>query len=591
MRHMKSNATDNYEFKTLIEKGAVAMLCMAATGLAANVCGAAGSAFYANDFTTRASGANPSGRWMEAAYTNGALVRAVSSISSEGREPYNTSTEYQDGWTMKTGYCRSEVLFTVADDNGNRGALVNVKKDTTSYQSATIAMQPFYNEFTSGFLKISVDVRTPALSKSFNPSGNACATFVPFYKSSLETTSSTFAAPMHFGPANFKDNGDAYRLRAVTRGREAANSPGGSYFGQSDSRNDIASGSWVRYEAVIDLDAGTYTATFASLGTEHPTPDTAGGSQVDFRQKEDDSSPTTFAFLEPLTEKTGGIAGLAFYVQGIRYASNTADAPMYDNLAVSWKARGATNYVAVYENDFSTRRYRQVEPAGTPIGTYSPVVTTNVVQSSFYERGQGSSDYGVTESSARRLVPDGAPYLGQDGWRRIAGGAYFKMVDPNNNSGYGWQNASVLRATGSGKTGMVAVPLGTTVSSGQVRLYCDILMGAIVNSSSQTRDIAAAAFLAGSGAFANAWYDAAVIRTNDIAAALRGKGVCGAGTCSPGREQGSAKQTNTQLYRFDGFDYSALKDANDQNASIDCGRWGRYFVTLDLDAGTYDLVI
>ena len=204
------------------------------------------------------------------------------------------------------------------------------------------------------------------------------------------------------------------------------------------------------------------------------------------------------SYLDPLTEKTGGIAGLAFYVQGIKYASNAADAPMYDNLAVSWKAPNEAEFAPVYDNDFTTRRYRQVEPAGTASGTYSPVPMTNVVQSSFYDRWQGSTDYGVSDSntSTRRLVPDGAPYLGQDGWRRIAGKAYFKMVDPNKD-GYDWNNASVLRATGSGRTGMVAVPIGTTVSSGKVRLSCDILMGAITNATSETRDIAAAAFLAG----------------------------------------------------------------------------------------------
>ena len=47
---------------------------------------------------------------------------------------------------------------------------------------------------------------------------------------------------------------------------------------------------------------------------------------------------------------------------------------------------------------------------------------------------------------------------------------------------------------------MVAAPLGTTITSGKVRLYCDILMGALTNSTSQSRDISAAAFLAGDGA-------------------------------------------------------------------------------------------
>ncbi len=122
---------------------------------------------------------------MESDYISGALVRTVSGIS-EGREPYNTATAYQDGWTMKTGYCRSSVLFTVADDGGNPGVLVNA--NSSSYQNnVTVAMQPFYNEFTDGVL----DVRTPAQTASLNPGSNACALCGPVYRSTLDVTGST----------------------------------------------------------------------------------------------------------------------------------------------------------------------------------------------------------------------------------------------------------------------------------------------------------------------------------------------------------------------------------------------------------------
>ena len=568
---------------------AIFSLAAVATGVALTASGASTGTLYSNDFATRTSSdATPSGRWMEAAYVGGKLVRPVSSISENGREPYNNSTEYQDAWTMKTGYCRTEVTFTVADDGGNMGALVNASK---SVNSASVAMQPFYNEFTTGVLKVSVDIRTPSLTDSFNSSAIACATLAPIYKSALEVSASAFPAPMRFGPANLQDTSGVWHLCAATRGRETANSPVGSYFGQNDSRNAIASGSWVRYGAEINLDAGTYTATFTNLGTGHPTPDTAGGSAVDFRQSEGDANSTTFAFLNPLTPETGGIAGLAFYVQGLNAADAAADAPMFDNIAVYWKASGeGKDYAPVYDNDFSTRRYRQVEPAGTNIGSYVPVLTTNVVQSSFYGRGTGTTDYGISESNARRLVPDGAPYLGQDGWRRIVGDAPFAMVDPNNNGGYGWNNESVLRSTGSGETGMVAVPLGTTVTSGKVRLSCDILMGALTNSTSQTRDIAAAAFLAGNGAFTNAWYDASVIRAADIAAALRDKGVCGAGTCRANMAEGACK-TNTWIYGFNGSGYAPQDPGSDDGGSFYSGKWGRFVVTLDLDTWTYDLAV
>ena len=556
--------------------------------LAATTAAAATRHAYTNDFSTRTSGPTPSGRWMVADYIPGALVRPVSSAG----DAYNSATAYQDGWTMKAGYCRSTVTFTVADDGGNPGVLVD--SSSSSYQSgATVAMQPLYNEFTNGVLKMSVDIRTPAQTGSLNPANNALALCGPVYRSTLDVAASTFSAPLYFGPASLYDNREgqtAWLLRAVSRGRNTVES-NASFYGQYDSLNGIAAGSWVRYEAVIDIDAGTYTATFADLGTAHPTPDTAGSAPVAFRRWEASNAPTTFSFMNPLTEGRGGIAGLAFYVQGIKKAANASAAPMFDNIAVSWKAPGTEHFASVYENDFTTRRYRQVEPDGTTTGAYALIPTTNAVQSSFYERALIDNDYGINEDSARRIVPDGAPYAGQDGWRRIAGGAAFTMVNPNKtDAGYGWNNASVLRTTGSGKTGMIAAPLGTTVSSGKVRLYCDILMGALTNSTSQSRDIGAAAFLAGDRAYTNDCYGATRIRVADITAALRGKGVCGAGTCYSDRSAGTY-QTNTRLYRFNGSNYTTLKDANNSNVFVNCGRWGRYVVTLDLDAGTYDVAI
>ena len=172
------------------------------------------------------------------------------------------------------------------------------------------------------------------------------------------------------------------------------------------------------------------------------------------------------------------------------------------------------------------------------------------------------------------------------------------MVDPNDPDGkqdkddYGWNNASVLRATGSNKMGIIAAPLGTTVSSGKVRLYCDIMMGTATNSTSSSQDIGAAAFLAGDGAFTNAYYNASRLAMGDVGTALRNKGVCGAGTCFAYMDKDTTK-TNLRLHRFNGSTYaSSIQKADGSgSANINCGLWGRYIVTLDLDAGKYDVAI
>lgn len=541
---------------------------------------------YANDFTTRTSGATPSDRWMVSDYVPGALARSVGSISSHGREPYNSETAYQDGWTMKEGYERSSVLFRVVDDGGNQGVLVT-NTSSTAVTDGTVAMQPFYNEFTDGVLKISADIRTPA-SSAFVSNTTAYASIIPVYKSVLNVAASTFPTPTRLGMANASYNGDFY-VRANVMSKNIAETGSGTY-GYSEARNNLTAGNWYRYEAVIDIAAGTFTATFGNLGATHPSPDSVPTTVTDFRRYVDNAWTTTFKLNNAPSASTGGFAGLVLYVNGFKKA-DAAAAPMFDNIAVSWKAPGADDFASVYENDFTTRRYRQVEPSGTISCAYALAPTTNTVQSSFYERASIANDYGISEDSARRLVPDGAPYTGQDGWRRIAGTAPFTMVDPNKDStGYGWNNASVLRATKSGTTGMVAVPIGTTVSSGKVRLYCDILMGALTNSTSSARDISAAAFLAGDGAYTNDCYSSTRIRVADITTALRSKGVCGAGTCY-GDRAATTNHVNTRLYRFNGSSYGTLKDTAGENVFISCGRWGRYVVTLDLDAGKYDVAI
>ncbi|MBR0056705.1 MAG: hypothetical protein IJP66_05190, partial [Kiritimatiellae bacterium] len=297
---------------------AAALAAVAATGMAL----AAERTPYANDFSTRTSGATPSGRWMESPYIPGALVRPVSSAG----DAYNSDTAYQDGWTMKAGYSRSGVLFRVADDGGNQGVLVT-NTSSTAITDGTVAMQPLYNEFSDGVLKISVDIRTPA-SSAFNTSSNMHCYLMPIYKSCMDVTASGIAGkyPMRMGAAWQHDGSSGYNLRAIAH---AMNSSGdnATYYGRQDTRNTIESGRWMRYEAILDLSAGTFTATFADLGTSHPTPETAGGSPVDFRTWAGNAAPTTFTFITPITAETGGVAGLAVYIADFKEAA-AADAPL-----------------------------------------------------------------------------------------------------------------------------------------------------------------------------------------------------------------------------------------------------------------------
>ena len=553
-----------------------------AAALAAFAANAAPRVPYANDFSTRTSGATPSDRWMESQYIPGALARSVSSAG----DAYNSATAYQDGWTMKAGLARSTVTFAVTDDGGNQAVLVNSSSPSV-ITGGTVAMQPFYNEFTDGILKISADIRTPA-STAFNTGSDAYAAIIPLYKSALDVTGSTLSTSTRIGMGNVYNDGARY-VRASALVMNIAGT-GSAINGASESQNDLTAGNWYRYEAVIDIAAGTFTATFGNLGASHPTPDTVPSSVTDFRRFVDGAWTTTLPLRNAPTSETGGFAGVALYVLGFKEAA-AADAPMFDNIAVSWKAPGADDFAPVYSNDFTTRRYRQVEPAGATSGTYVLAPTTNSVQSSSYGASSVGTVYAAPDSSLRLLVPArsgsaGTPQpAGLDGWRRFEGVPGCALVNPTS---YGWNNGTVLRvtapSTNCGKTqshAHLATPLGTALTSGKVRLYFDLMTPAKWQFPSDMNT-------AWAGVYLGSAHDATLITgSNDAKVIMTNKYACGGGYYINGSNGGTmtaskwlASGSSTPLSSIS----TGINNATPSNA-----RWYRFRVTADLDAKTYDI--
>ena len=534
---------------------------------------------YANDFSTRTSGATPSGRWMETSYIPGALVRPVSSAG----DAYNSATAYQDGWTMKAGLAHSTVTFTVTDDGGNQAVLVN-SSSASVITDGTVAMQPFYNEFTDGVLKISADIRTPA-STAFNIGSDAYAAIIPLYKSALDVAGSTLSTSTRIGMGNVYNDGARY-VRASALVMNIAGT-GAAINGASESQNDLTAVNWYRYEAVIDIAAGTFTATFGNLGASHPTPDTVPSSVTDFRRFVDGAWTTTLPLRNAPTSETGGFAGVALYVLGFKEAA-AADAPMFDNIAVSWTAPGAEDFAPVYSNDFTTRRYRQIEPAGATSGAYALAPTTNTVQSAYYERGSSDGVHALNESSTRKLVPNyvsGGPYVGQDGWRRLDGSLYFTLVDPNKTTTYGWENATVLRATSSANNGAsgtargaIAAPLGTSLTTDKVRLYFDIMAPYRWYAPSDASQNYCGVYL-GSAA------ETAPTASTAINTLLDGKGAFGGGIFN---SPGASGNNNTYRWIYTANAQFMGGQISDIGAPYYC-RWYRFKATADLDSKTYDI--
>ena len=520
---------------------------------------------YANDFTARSSGPSPSDRWMETTYVVGPLARNTADVTTDS--PYSSATAYQDAWAAKAGWSSGEVAFSVADDGGNAAALAN--GTGSAYASSTVIVQPLGNEFTSGTLRISVDIRTPLQGDSLNPSGNAMAMVAPVYKAGMDVASSALPIPMRFGPGSLK-SGDTWNLRALSRG------PAPTTYGQSDSLCAITDGEWIRYEATLDLSAGTYTATFATLGTAHPASDTEPVSSRSFRTWVDGVETTTLSFESTLTAETGGVAGIALFVQGLRQADASA-APMFDNIRV-WH-----DGELVYENDFATRRYRQIAPAGTTSGAYALVTATNAVSSATYSGGLWENNYGVSENSCGDFLPasgaNGTVCLGEDGWIRRAGGALFSIINPNKNGGYGWTNGPVLRVTKQSTLGVLAAPLGQTVFSGKVRLYFDLFPGRKSVLGNYT-EAYAMCFLSGGG-MGTAAYTGSTSRDT----IWKGKAICGAGYYCNGSKNQELNPGNIC------YGAGTLKASYSPTVAATMCYWHRYVVTADLDAKTYRMAV
>ena len=203
--------------------------------VAAALCAATATAAvpYLNDFAVRSSGPSPSDRWMEATYAAGPLARNLAAAGITAASPYAGATAYQDAWAAKAGWSSGAVAFTVADDDGNLAAVANGTGD--SYASSSVIVQPLGNEFSSGTLRISVDIRTPPQEDSLNPAGNAMAMVAPIYKAGLDVAATDLPIPMRFGPGSLK-SGDTWNLRALSRG------PAPTTYGQNDSLCAIDAG-------------------------------------------------------------------------------------------------------------------------------------------------------------------------------------------------------------------------------------------------------------------------------------------------------------------------------------------------------------
>ena len=459
---------------------------------------------------------------------------------------------------------------------------------TFSYETATrrfgVALHSLHNEFTNGQVKIEVDIR--GATKWINDSGvtkHAVVSLFPVYDKYMdilawEGTRATISSfPGCFGVYAAATDGTTTRPSHWESHSTLTNTTSAVYIGGSSANG------WFRFVVTYDLDSekyggDVYVIKKATDADSHPTFETVVSTvhgsfaDVDFGGK--------------MTDATRGISGIGLYAHG---SFNDVDAntitnkTLIDNMRVSWKAPGAESFETVYENDFSTRRYRTLSARRTTAGSYAAATATTNVASVF-------TGYEVGTISDHRLAPslssptNGVQPVGLDGWRLLPytddNTSHQGVLAYGGNKTYdkNGQGGNMLCIGTSGKYCLIAQTLGTSYSSGIVRISADVRVPAGIQSSykanmqriavglgspalySADRPSLAENLAAGCGYLR---YRKSAAVTNHIPYHLTAP----SGT-EPGRSDESASFTDPDINSWYRIDVAADMDAKTYNASI-----------------------
>ena len=439
-------------------------VCMAGAALS-------GAVPYANDFARRTSGPVQTGRWLEQHYQTGSFAANYMPLSGVPGEqlPYDNSAEVQDNWVKITqSGALANVIPAIADNSANQAAGQPGANQYARFGNsvgivpATAVMQSFYNSFSNGVLRIYADLRAPTNW----PKGNGYLRVQPLYREARATiiwasgskAIRTFANWGIQRPAA-GEAGSGAKLIAL-----AADGKGGSQFLSDNGGRGHVNRHWYRFVMDLDLDAGKYTGTVYDQGLDHPELDGPNGAKVfDF--------PQLTANWSLKNAECGPVEGIALRVSDVQTASpvDRYVEPCFDNLVCEWKAPGATDFVRFYENDFTTRRVRTIEPAGTAEHVYVRDRKSTWMAWQPYANVIATTTTNLWTQIVPAMTDGGAGRQprGLNGWRRAntGGGTVGIVRYPTGNA--------VLRVSDRDSYAVLTQTLGESVTSGKVRYSCD----------------------------------------------------------------------------------------------------------------------
>lgn len=183
---------------------------------------------------------------------------------------------------------------------------------------------------------------------------------------------------------------------------------------------------------------------------------------------------------------TGGISGIGIGINaavGTNTSEYAENKPFVDNIRVSWKAPGASDFEVFYENDFSTRWYKTLcAPSRATTGAYSQSTATIGETNTYaYPAFSGNLDRRMLVSGSAVNGTSASQPVGLDGWKRLpynnhSGGSGNAAIHAYGGTTYdaGGVGANMLTYGNQGNFSVMGQTLGTAFTSGKVKIAVDV---------------------------------------------------------------------------------------------------------------------
>lgn len=396
-----------------------------------------------------------------------------------------------DGWFtpyfIKASSTQNKMYPTLVKDGGDP-SFTWFRNNTTV--CAGVALHPIHNVFTNGLLKMQVDMYTP--ETWLDKTKLYYVRVFPVSEKYMDIrawngSNNTTDVPGRFGLRSASNSGDNYHNDSYFTTVYNSSSAQIGYSGRSNNGRK-----WVRFMMTYDLDNSTVTGLVYTLNAsvEHPTfatnEKTSGTASTYW--KGSTSCPIA-------TAASGGVAGIGIDGYGsFHNASTTTNKVLVDNIRLSWKAPGATDFETFYENDFSNRWYKTICAAnrGTT-ASYAPATATvadsSTVTMDYLWRPSQNTFATNNIVPALSSSPAAVQPIGFDGWRRLPymdGNTAYCCNTASTGSQFDSGTGTNYLAFGSSKAfdpacGLVANRIGETYTSGKVHLSVDARIPAPVD--------------------------------------------------------------------------------------------------------------